>query len=257
MKLFLTAPIVLALLIYVAPPCEGEQNTVQAQQHADQQFSKSSDQQHSTAETTTKNEPPHWYKSPEWWLVILGFPTLAVLMWQAIVMNAATKAARDSANAALVSAKAFTDAERAWIITEIAWQAGPHILEGDGTEGKSTGVFVTYTCHNLGKSFAQVTEKGYVFKIVNSLSPEPDFSEMDVFHYAAEYVKSGESTVPYKLTPICKGHRRPDSLMVIYGKVKYRDVFGEHETRFGYSISGMGNLERLPGDSYKNYNQHT
>jgi hypothetical protein len=45
--------------------------------------------------------------------------------------------------------------------------------------------------------------------------------------------------------------------MVLYGRVKYTDVFGEHESRFGYLITGMGTLDRLPASSYPEYNRYT
>jgi hypothetical protein len=44
---------------------------------------------------------------------------------------------------------------------------------------------------------------------------------------------------------------------VIYGRVKYRDVYGEHETRFGYLVTSMDNLDRLPASDYPQYNKHT
>src|SRR5437764_420353 len=43
------------------------------------------------------NSSPQWYASPEWWLVLLGFPTLFFLGWQANESRKAGEAARDSA----------------------------------------------------------------------------------------------------------------------------------------------------------------
>lgn len=59
-----------------------------------------------------KTEPPHWYTIPEWWLCILGVPTLYYLIRQ-------TKATRIAADAALLNARAVMDSERAWMIAGI------------------------------------------------------------------------------------------------------------------------------------------
>src|ERR1035437_9594941 len=45
-------------------------------------------------EQSAKAEPPHWYTLPEWWLLILGIPTLADLLWQANETRRAGQAAR-------------------------------------------------------------------------------------------------------------------------------------------------------------------
>jgi hypothetical protein len=41
-------------------------------------------------------QPPHWYTLPEWWLFILGVPTLFVFGWQAFETRRAAEATRDS-----------------------------------------------------------------------------------------------------------------------------------------------------------------
>jgi len=58
---------------------------------------------------TANTKPPHWYTIPEWWLCILGVPTLIYLIIQ-------TDATRKAANAALLNAQAVVNAERAWIL---------------------------------------------------------------------------------------------------------------------------------------------
>lgn len=61
------------------------------------------------------DNPPQWYaslKRPEWWLVILGFPTLAVLAWQAIVGANAAKAALLNAVAARQAVAVVVSKER-------------------------------------------------------------------------------------------------------------------------------------------------
>jgi hypothetical protein len=69
---------------------------------------------------TSQTEPPHWYTSPEWWLFILGIPTLFVVGRQAVLLaehaehlKKLAKSAADNAEAAKLSAQAVVNAERA------------------------------------------------------------------------------------------------------------------------------------------------
>lgn len=64
-------------------------------------------------------QSPHWYASAEWWLFILGVPTLAVLGWQANESRRAANAARDAAIVARLSAQAVLDSERPWIAISV------------------------------------------------------------------------------------------------------------------------------------------
>ena len=151
----------------------------------------------------------------------------------------------------------IVNSQRSWVMVDIEWQKGAHIFEGTSSEGaQNVGIYVDYVCRNMGKSFAQITDKGYVLKIVNILPWEPDFASIDDFHHTTEYL-APDSASHYLLSGIsCDGSRR-NRLMVIYGRAKYRDVYGEHETRFGYLVTSMGNLDRLPASDYPEYNKHT
>jgi hypothetical protein len=181
-----------------------------------------------------------------WAIILTGF----AIVWQ-------SNETRRAANAALLNAEAVIKAERAWVMIDIEWQVGVHILKSEGTKGNSTAIFVNFICRNEGKSFAQITEKGYVFQIVQTLPQEPEFSQIDIFHHASEYISPDSSTVPYQLHGITGGHLKSSNMMVLYGRVKYTDVYGEHETRFAYQITDMGNLDRFPVSSYPEYNKHT
>jgi hypothetical protein len=56
--------------------------------------------------------------------------------------------------------------------------------------------------------------------------------------------------------PGCEGPRELGKMMIIYGAVTYRDIFGEiRETRFGYMVNPSNELERIP--SYPGYNKYT
>jgi hypothetical protein len=209
-----------------------------------------------------------WFWPPIWsnwalvaaavWAGCIALGTLQKIEEQTEATKGATEATRDAAKAALLNAQATINADRAWVMVDIEWQVGSHIFRTEGTEGNSTGIFVNFICRNEGKSFAQITEKGYVFKIVQTLPQEPDFTKIDIFHHASEYVRPDSATDPYQLSGImCNGHLNSSNMMVLYGRAKYRDVYGEHETRFGYLITGMGDLDRFPVSSYPEYNKHT
>jgi hypothetical protein len=183
------------------------------------------------------------------------------------IAQATASATVKHAEAAVRSADALVATQQSYVMVDIDWQIGTHILEGTGgktkeTESKSTSIYVVCSCRNEGKSFAQITEKGYVFKNASlderrALPQIPDFKDIEIFHHASEYVIPNAAAEPYQFSAMCSGHRNSNSLMVIYGYVKYRDIFGKHETRFGYLITGMGQLDRLPTSSYPEYNRHT
>ena len=74
-----------------------------------------------TDEAKAEANPPDWYTAlerPEWWLVILGFGTLAVVLWQ-------TVQTKKAAQAALLNAQAVIDAERAWLTVSITDKLRP------------------------------------------------------------------------------------------------------------------------------------
>jgi len=56
-------------------------------------------------ELSAYSQPPHWYVLPEWWLCILGFPTLIFLGWQSWATNQAAQAASRQADITTDTAK--------------------------------------------------------------------------------------------------------------------------------------------------------
>ena len=79
-----------------------------------------------------------WYAKPEWWLVILGFLTLAFLAWQTWETKLAAQAAQSSIGA-------FKNSERSWIMADIHWAAD------DARAPKPTLMRVVFTSNNSGK----------------------------------------------------------------------------------------------------------
>lgn len=116
----------------------------------------------------SESRSPRWYtplKRPEWWLVILGFPTLFFVGWQAWESRKAANASRDSAEALVKS-------ERAWVIADlipmgyrnngvwaVKWENGGSRLAT--TEEVLRGVPLRHRLSftNMGRSAARI--KGY------------------------------------------------------------------------------------------------
>jgi hypothetical protein len=68
---------------------------------------------------STQAKSPHWYETPEWWLVIAAIPTLIFVGWQARATSVSAAAAKEAAKAALLNAQAVINSERAWIEAEL------------------------------------------------------------------------------------------------------------------------------------------
>src|ERR1700690_1113584 len=85
--------------------------------------------------------------------------TLKVVERQAVSMRRQTThlknsvvQAREAAQAAKRSTDALIASERAWVMVDIVWQPGGHMFDGDSSdEGPSVGIFVNYTCRNVGR----------------------------------------------------------------------------------------------------------
>jgi hypothetical protein len=138
--------------------------------------------------------------------------------------------------------------ERAWVMAQIdgdrrEWKDGKvHIVEGSGTSGDSTGTWIILSCHNEGKSPAWIYEKRVKFEVVSSVNPAPDFDLLPVVFSGREPIGIGQTAIPNvtKLprVEIAGGHAKPGDMMIIYGIVKYFDIFKKSRTaKFGYQIT--------------------
>ncbi|MGB8661160.1 MAG: hypothetical protein WCD34_12105 [Candidatus Acidiferrum sp.] len=156
--------------------------------------------------------------------------------------------------------------ERAWVMADVEpdsekWRDRKlHVLEGSGTSGDSTAIYAVLVCTNAGKSPAWISETRAKFEIVDTLPATPNFE-------SAEYIEAG--TIPLGMveggaaphtqrlpwTPTAVGHEESGKISVIYGFVKYKDIFQKiHVTTFGYRIIHV-RLRRL--ENYPEYNKNT
>jgi hypothetical protein len=126
------------------------------------------DQQHS--ENTTQ-----WYASPEWWLAILGFPTIFIIGWQAVRTADAAQAAKVSAEATQSSVTLQEVSLRQWVDIE-NWKACPYMPEG-GDLGLHVqfdvvnptnlpltlnSVYVVFACHGCSDQGGKIGRKNLV-----------------------------------------------------------------------------------------------
>lgn len=181
----------------------------------------------------TDDNPRRWYASPEWWLVILGFPTLFFLGVQAVL-------ARKSADAALLNANAIINSERAWLV------AKPVIIGGLQPTGKHGALAFKWVITNAGRTPARILETDAVmFRIeygdLQKLPPEPHYpgsrsvSMNRVVIVPGDsievtwLVEDGEEFTKDEVFRIADGKLT----MIAHGFVKYLDNFGNaRETRF-------------------------
>lgn len=138
------------------------------------------------------------------------------------------------------------------------WADGKaHVLEGSGTSGDTTGIYVVLTCRNEDKSPAWIDEKRARLEIVTKLPEMPDLTSAEFTQVGLEPIGVGKSlshTSHIHWQAIAEGDRSPGLMMVIYGIVKYRDIFDRlHETSFGYKITNR-ELVRLEG--MREYNKN-
>jgi hypothetical protein len=183
-----------------------------------------------------------------------GLVGIAILVWQTILT-------RTAANAAKVSADALINSERAWIMVDIdpvPGLGGGRMLGGmeNETHTQVTSAQFRITCRNEGKTPAWITEKRACLKIMNGSPPvNPDLNSTKVIQYEPEPLAVGKETRrDGSLT--YEGWENLGQITIIYGVIKYRDVFADsRSTVFGYVLTVDNRFERLTG--LPEYNKNT
>ncbi|HZC21838.1 MAG TPA: hypothetical protein VE866_00750, partial [Candidatus Binatia bacterium] len=163
------------------------------------------------------------------------------------------EAAVDSAKAAKASSDALINAERAWIIAELRCKPGTSVFFGTNSDGETTAIMdAELWCYNSGKSPAWITERLARLIVV---APEdipttpPELSLKDIVDNRVEPV-GPKSESKFTWNPTGTGRQTIEKLAVIYGVVRYRDIFEQNrETWFAYRMDGFRNARsftRLP-----------
>jgi hypothetical protein len=227
-------------------------------------------------ETSTPNqqcscaETPPWWKRPEWWLCILGVPTLWFVGWQARETRKAAQASEVAVAVALKQAEHMVNSERAWVMAELKFEQGTSLSwgSGDNAFADQTTATVILSIRNSGSTPAWVYEQFVHLevspRVLASLekyeSPNfPFIGEGKTSHvnYEIHPLTQGDDPIGWKAWVSDVGIPTPENGLhvYIYGVVRYRDAFNtKRETYFGYSVKGNNRLERIPNEAY---NKHT
>jgi hypothetical protein len=214
------------------------------------------------ANCCTQQEPPkandesfHWSKAlskPDWWLFLATVATLGVISYQTMQTKRAADAAKNSADAALLNARAVINAERAWIsvtphketpkfyavrdknspipenlveVLPIAHLFAGKLLNVGKTPAKIEGAAVRYVRTPIHPSKWDANpDYGDIAKGVRFAFPDEDDSISAELYPTATLTQAQIDAVQDR-----------KEFLFAFGIVQYRDVYDTlHETRFGY-----------------------
>jgi hypothetical protein len=193
---------------------------------------------------------------PTWATVIVGIVVAYIYLRTLRAIEKQTEANRKSADAAHKSADALVSAERAWVMVNVKWAAQRGQLRRvDGSDGITRTVAdVNLICRNQGKTPAWIVERHIRIEVTNSVSPKPLLQGAEISYDPEPLAVDGsESFQHWSLTG--DGWAGAGRFTLIYGVVKYRDVFSpSRETWFGYIVKPDGRFERI---AHPEYNKNT
>jgi len=169
--------------------------------------------------------------------------------------------AAQSAEAALLNARALINAERAWIMADVNWEPRcMGLMRSESSGGRTTtNARVNVSFRNKGRTPAWITEIAIKMQVTNAgPSQQPDTKGAEMLYGPIPLVPDEEH--PHVRTFEISADGWPDKgwATLIYGVVKYRDVFAENrpdrETWFGYRVTSERSLERM---AHPEYNKNT
>jgi len=205
---------------------------------------------------TPQTAPTTWWNADHgtWALVFVGIAGTIAAVVTIIILIRQTRVARQAAEAAVA-------AESAWVTVEIEWpETKGNIIYGDAViQGQPTGTTTWFTLNckrqNHGKTPAWVTETNIGIHITDTLPKEPDMRLTWPFQPGMETLVAGGQSTLKQLQLQTNGRPEPGKITVVYGFVKYADVFGHtnRETTFAYYIKPDRTFERI---SLPGWNKH-
>jgi hypothetical protein len=182
-----------------------------------------------------------------------------------------TSIAQVSAQAALLSAQAVINAERAWVMVDVRFVPPFHLAKLSSSDGSvHTRAKMEVSIKNCGPTPAWVVEQYICLRVADFVVMSKEEYLTPKFPHFAEdgpYAGHGRvSSANYSILPLVQGQEpvkweadlsdpgwatEDNGLYVhIFGVVRYRDAFSRsRETYFGYSV-WKGELERMPSEAY-------
>lgn len=243
------AIVAVLLLVTVNPPAKPNQPTSATNESTNSQAQAPAPTMRNETRTAETSVPSPWYKRPEWWLAIFGFPTLVFLILQTLV-------ARRAAEAALLSAQAVINAERAWLLVERGEskdRVGVPLLSYPRSAAEQPPSSCTFWMKNYGKTPAKVVAYRAELQIGESKDHPPDVASQVGYDSFNSYMFPQGDSYPFECRlqrPLLSEEhtllhaKSPTKYLWFCGFVRYRDVFEttqsgkskivEHETRFCY-----------------------
>lgn len=193
-----------------------------------------------------------WGDVPTWGLFAVGVATAWIALRTLRDIRKQTSNAEVTATAALESARAVVQSERAWIVVDASFVPGsPKVmLHTDMVQDVRQSVAsIRLLFLNEGKTLAWIDEVFARFQIIKDLPQSPDRSVLELISEEPMLIggqaPARSQSCDYIL--VADGHQLDAQASVVWGVVKYRDTFGQHETVFGFQIVGREKtIKRLP-----------
>jgi hypothetical protein len=188
--------------------------------------------------------------------VIGAFLGIGLIFWQTKLLRKTANAAKASADAALINARALISAERSWIMVDLHWSPGNamRMLSSSTDSEPSTAVPIRLKYTNEGRTIAWIDQKLACFQIVKDLPEQPNFDVLQLLDAEPEWIGS-KGAGHLDETLVAEKQEGVGEISVIWGVIKYRDAFGTHVTTFGFSIRPDDRFERITG--FTAYNDNT
>jgi hypothetical protein len=202
-----------------------------------------------------KDESPNWYASPEWWLFILGVPTLIFVGYQSRLMakhaehfENLAKAAADNATATKQALDLSRDTAKKQLRSYFGAPEGKLYIREDATVEPR----ITFT--NCGQTPAydfQVIESGRFETRPFKKIPRPPQDMMLPTH---AHIVGGSQPYYFSCRIVAYGRGKQellsdlssaDQAFILNGWCSYRDIFGDtHQVDFQLIIGGGTRLQR-------------
>ncbi len=193
-----------------------------------------------------------WYLGATVIGVVGAFIGIMILIYQAVLT-------RRSAEAARLSAEALMDSERAWILVDVTGENGrPSLIFGESLsfDVKTWNVTIHLICKNEGRTPAWILERRIGILPVTPVPDKPPLGEAKVIETEPVTLLAGGPSFDTCETVESDKPIGLENGRVIYGAVKYRDIYGRvRETTFGYRVSAFYTLRRM--QDFPAYNQHS
>lgn len=199
-------------------------------------------------------------------LVVVALGTGCVIGWQSWETRKAARGAQVAADAALLNAQAFINAERPWIL-----------VKAEMAKRWEAGTWYQVVAVNKGRTPAEVishAENCIVIGIVDSLPNIAEYGKTEPYP-SPQIIVPGESVVIGEITEYSlvgknvadiTRFRNMETEGYVYGSIIYRDLLGRpdaaklYETRWCFSVHTCGVQELLVmeyGWGGTEYTRHT